>query len=390
MIIVCGETGSGKSTQTPQFILDDWLASSRAEENCEIVVTQPRRIATVGVAERICDERCVKIGGIVGYQIRLENKISASTRLTFCTAGILLRRLYSDPLLSTVTHVFIDEVHERTEESDFLLLILRDLVRKRKDFKIILMSATVNSELFAKYFNNAPVITVEGRTFPVQQYFLEETLAMSKFVLEADSQYCKKISKKDADELNQELEFMDVMANIKVPPRSVRDENLSLADLMARYSDYSKSVCKTLFLMDHFRINPELIESVLTLIVDCDESNWPRDGSVLVFLPGLGEIQTVYDALADTKLFGAKSRDFVLIPLHSTLSSDEQSMIFKKMPGKRKIILSTNIAETSLTIDDVVFVIDCGLSKVKYFDNNRNMESLETAWISKANAGKVI
>jgi ATP-dependent RNA helicase DHX57 len=211
------------------------------------------------------------------------------TRLTFCTAGILLRRLYSDPLLSSVTHVIIDEVHERSEESDFLLLILRDLVERRKDFKIILMSATVNSELFSKYFNGAPVITVQGRTFPVRQFFLEETIDLSKFVLEADSQYCKKISKRDTDALNQELEYSDTQATMKAPLRSIRDENLTLADLMARYSDYSRSVCKTLFLMDHFRTNPELIESVLTFIVNCEEAEWPRDGSILVFLPGLGK-----------------------------------------------------------------------------------------------------
>ncbi|KAG5667809.1 hypothetical protein PVAND_015778 [Polypedilum vanderplanki] len=388
--IISGETGSGKSTQTPQMILDDWLESGKMDKNCEIVVTQPRRIATLGVAERICDERCTKIGGIVGYQIRLENQISVSTRLTFCTTGILLRRLYSDPLLNSITHVIIDEVHERSEESDFLLLILKDLLIKRKDLKIILMSATLNSDLFSKYFNGAPIINIQGRTFPVTQYFLEEVIEKSRFVMEADSQYCKKISKKDADDLNQELEFMDVKANLNPPPRSIRDENLSLSDMLARYNNYSKTTCKTMFLMDYFRVNPELIEAILNYIVDqkgSSDPSWPHDGSILIFLPGIGEIQTVYDYLNDTKLFGVNSQEFKLIPLHSTLSSEEQSLIFKRMQ-KRKIILSTNIAETSITIDDVTFVIDCGLSKMKYFDNNKNMESLETAWIARANVAQ--
>jgi ATP-dependent RNA helicase DHX57 len=125
----------------------------------------------------------------------------------------------------------------------------------------------------------------------------------------------------------------------------------------------------------------------LSLTSSKTEPNWPGDGSILIFLPGIGEIQTVYDHLNDTRLFGAHSSDFRLIPLHSTLSSEEQSLIFKRMQ-KRKIILSTNIAETSITIDDVTFVIDCGLSKIKYFDNNKNMESLETAWISRANVAQ--
>ncbi|XP_070503518.1 putative ATP-dependent RNA helicase DHX57 [Chironomus tepperi] len=389
--IISGETGSGKSTQTPQFILDEWLEKStntNKPENVEIIVTQPRRIATIGVAERISDERCEKIGSIVGYQIRLENKISTSTRLTFCTTGILLRRLYSDPLLNSINYVIIDEVHERSEESDFLLLILKGLLEKRKDLKIILMSATLNAKLFSDYFNGAPVINIQGRTFPVRQIFLEDILEMTHFVMEADSQYCKKLSKKDEEALLQELEYMDIQANANPPPRSVRDENLSLSDLLARYKGYSKTTCKSLFMMDHFKINPELIESVLNYIIECDNKDWPRDGSILIFLPGLGEIQSVYDALMDSKNFGPRTDKFVIIPLHSSLSSEDQSMIFRKFNKKRKIILSTNIAETSVTIDDVVFVIDCGQHKEKHFDNNRNMESLETSWISRANCSQ--
>lgn len=136
-------------------------AGSKAPGRVDIIVTQPRRIAAVGVAERISDERNERIGGVVGYQIRLENKISSSTRLTFCTTGILLRRLYSDPMLQTVSHLIIDEVHERSEESDFLLLILKELLQKRPNLKVVLMSATLNSKLFSEYFNGAPVLTIQ-------------------------------------------------------------------------------------------------------------------------------------------------------------------------------------------------------------------------------------
>lgn len=351
-------------------------------------MTQPRRISAVSVAERVADERNERVGGVVGYQIRLENKISSSTRLTFCTTGILLRRLYSDPLLDSLTHLIIDEVHERSEESDFLLLILKEVLRKRPTLKVVLMSATLNAKLFSEYFNGAPVLSIPGRTFPVQQIFLEEILERSGFVLEPDSQYCKKISKKDEEQLMQELEYADVRANDNPPPRSTRDENLKLSDLISRYIDYSKTTCKTMFLMDPQRINPELIEAVLAYIVDSDDHEWPREGSILVFLPGLAEIQTVYDQLIDSRMFGPRAGKFLILPLHSTLSQEEQSLIFKKASGKRKIILSTNIAETSVTIDDCIYVIDCGLQKEKHFDSNRNMESLETVWISRANASQ--
>lgn len=389
--IISGETGSGKSTQIPQFILDDWInksVKSNKSDKIEIIVTQPRRIAAIGVSERISDERCEKIGNIVGYQIRLENKISASTRLTFCTTGILLRRLYSDPLLESITHILIDEVHERSEESDFLLLIIREVLTKRPTLKVILMSATLNAKLFSEYFRNAPVMNVKGRTFPVSQIFLEEALHLSGYVVEPDSQFCKKISKKDEEELMQELEYTDVKANIVPPPKSIRDENLSLSDTLARYHEYPRAVCKTLFMMDQYKINPEMIESILNFIVECNDKDWPKEGSILIFLPGLGEIQSVYDSLMDSRYFGPRSGNCVLIPLHSTLSSEDQGMIFKKFGKKRKIILSTNIAETSVTIDDVVFVIDYGMHKEKHFDNNRNMESLETVWVSRANAAQ--
>lgn len=391
VVVISGDTGCGKSTQVPQFILDQWMeqsADSKSPVKIDIIVTQPRRIAAVGVAERISDERNERIGGVVGYQIRLENKISSSTRLTFCTTGILLRRLYSDSLLENVTHLIIDEVHERSEESDFLLLILKEVLQKRPQLKVILMSATLNSKLFSEYFSGAPVLTIQGRTFPVQQIFLEDIIERSGFVLEPDTQYSKKISKKDEEQLMQELEYADVRANENPPPRFIKDENLKLSDLIARYIDYSKTTCKTLFLMNPLKINPELIESILTYIVDSDDHDWPHEGTILVFLPGLAEIQTVFDTLMDSKMFAPRSSDFVLIPLHSTLSSEEQGLVFKKMQGKRKIILSTNIAETSVTIDDCVFVVDAGQQKEKHFDSNRNMESLETVWISRANASQ--
>ncbi|XP_058449185.1 putative ATP-dependent RNA helicase DHX57 [Malaya genurostris] len=391
VLVISGETGCGKSTQVPQFILDNWLFQSskldRKVPHVEIICTQPRRLSAIGVAERVAEERVERIGNTVGYQIRLENKISTSTRLTFCTTGILLRRLQSEPTLDNVTHIIVDEVHERSEESDFLLLILKELLEKRRDLKVILMSATLNSNLFSSYFGDVPVLDIPGRTFPVEQLFLEDILERSGFVLETDSQFCRKLRKGEEEQLMQELEYADVKASNAAPGKSIKDENLKLADMFARYSDYSKPTCKTLYLMDPLRINPELIEHVLRYIVEGTDHGWPREGTILVFLPGLAEIKTIHETLCDSKLFGPREDKFILVPLHSSLSNEEQTLVFRKAPkGKRKIVLSTNIAETSVTIDDCVFVVDCGQMKEKSFDSNRNMESLDVVWVSRANA----
>ncbi|XP_034111914.1 putative ATP-dependent RNA helicase DHX57 [Drosophila albomicans] len=392
VVVISGETGCGKSTQVPQFILDNWFFQALQQPtkadlpHVEIICTQPRRLSAIGVAERVAAERLDRIGQLVGYQIRLENKISASTRLSFCTTGILLRRLASDPLLGSVTHVIVDEVHERSEESDFLLLILKHLLRSRPDLKVILMSATLNASLFSNYFGGAPVLDIPGRTFPVQQLFLEDIVEASDFVMECDTKFCRKLKKKEQDVLQMELEFADVQASGEPPGQKIKDEKLTLAETYLRYADYSKTTCKSIYLMEPMLINPELIESVLKYIVE-GEHDWPREGSILIFLPGFQEIQTVHDALLDSSIFSPRAGKFVLVPLHSALSSEDQALVFKRAPpGKRKIVLSTNIAETSVTIDDCVFVIDCGLMKEKCFDSNRNMESLDLVWVSRANA----
>ncbi|KAH8245590.1 hypothetical protein KR032_012249 [Drosophila birchii] len=392
VVVISGETGCGKSTQVPQFILDNWffrglqLPAKESLPHVEIICTQPRRLSAIGVAERVAAERLDRIGQLVGYQIRLENKVSASTRLSFCTTGILLRRLASDPLLGSVTHVIVDEVHERSEESDFLLLILKNLLQERKDLKVILMSATLNAALFSDYFGGAPVLDIPGRTFPVQQLFLEDILDMSGFVMEYDTKYCRKLKKQEQDVLERELEYADVQASGQAPGKKIKDEKLTLAETYQRYAEYTKPTCKSIYLMEPMTINPELIESVLKYIVE-GSHDWPREGTILIFLPGFGEIQTVHDSLLDHALFSPRAGKFVLVPLHSSLSGEDQALVFKKAPpGKRKIVLSTNIAETSVTIDDCVFVVDCGLMKEKCFDSNRNMESLDLVWVSRANA----
>lgn len=386
IIVISGETGCGKSTQVPQFILDDWLNNFEgSSKHVEIVCTQPRRISAIGVAERVSEERIERVGNTIGYQIRLENKISGNTRLTFCTTGILLRRLEEDPKLSSVSHVIVDEVHERSEESDFLLLILRDLLPLRRDLKVVLMSATLNADLFSNYFGGIPILEIPGRTFPVEQFFLEDIFDLTGYVIEEGCQFARPLKMSEED-LDAEIECCDVSSANAMPSPNVRDENLSLPQILARYKGYSVRTCKNMFLMDYERINFELIEEILMWIVRGDH-DYPRIGSILIFLPGISEITALYDQLCDHSEFSPRHGKYILLPLHSSLTSEEQSAIFRKpKEGVRKIILSTNLAETSVTIDDCVFVIDSGKMKEKRFDANRNMESLDTVWVTRANA----
>lgn len=393
VVVISGETGCGKSTQVPQFLIDQYFAELSAHNDfasckniqpVQIICTQPRRLTAIAIAERVANERCERVGNVIGYQIRLENKISNATRLTFCTTGLLLRRLQSDPMLDGISHIIVDEVHERSEESDFLLLILKELLAKRPNLRVILMSATLNATIFSDYFRDTPVLDIPGRTFGVEQYFLEDILQRTRYALELDSRFSRHLSKDEYQQLEENLE--DVLISNSCPPNKLKDERLSLVEMCARYCDYSRGVCRTLFQLDPMRINTELIETVLRHIIG-EATDWPQEGTILVFLPGLGEIQTVHEALCDSSVFSPQANRFVIVPLHSTLTNEEQALVFKKAPvGKRKIVLTTNIAETSITIDDCVFVIDCGQMKEKRFDSNKNMESLDLTWVSRANA----
>ncbi|XP_060104599.1 putative ATP-dependent RNA helicase DHX57 isoform X2 [Heteronotia binoei] len=398
VLVVSGMTGCGKTTQIPQFILDSSLEGP-ANKVANIICTQPRRISAISVAERVAKERMERVGVTVGYQIRLESVKSSATRLLYCTTGVLLRRLEGDLTLQGITHVIVDEVHERTEESDFLLLVLKDIMVQRPDLCIILMSATLNAELFSQYFNSCPVVNIPGRTFPVDQYFLEDAIAVTRYVLEHGSPYmrnAKKTGKKPtarhfrtaAEEVEEDLRRAGLLQDTHSckAKDSVPDQQLTFHQLMIRYKGLSTSVLKTMASMDLDKVNLELIEALLEWIVSGKHSYPP--GAVLIFLPGLEEIKTLYKQLQSNALFNNRhSKRCVVYPLHSSLSSEEQQCVFLKPPvGVTKIIISTNIAETSITIDDVVYVIDSGKMKEKRYDPSKGMESLEDTFVSKANA----
>jgi ATP-dependent RNA helicase DHX57 len=327
-LIICGETGCGKSTQLGQFILEHFL-ESKLGGTCNIICTQPRRISAISLAERVSAERVDQVGKETGYSIRGESKQSSRTKLLFCTTGVLLRMIHHDTELKHISHVIIDEVHERGVESDFLLVLLRDLLKRRSDLRVVLMSATIEASTVSKYFS-CPVVEIPGFTHPVEDLYLETILDQLDYVPKNLISKTKK--KTPEEELDDELEEIAL-------------GNVSMKRLVQTERDTG------------FRIDYELVARIVADICSKDEP-----GAILIFLPGIMEIKRCIEQIKDVN--SSILSQFEVFPLHSNLTSQEQSQVFRKMlPGKRKIVVSTNIAETSVTIDDVVFVIDTGRVK---------------------------
>uniref|UniRef100_A0A673N0X8 ATP-dependent RNA helicase DHX29 n=1 Tax=Sinocyclocheilus rhinocerous TaxID=307959 RepID=A0A673N0X8_9TELE len=379
VLVIAGETGSGKSTQIPQFILEELLANGEAAQPCNVVVTQPRRISATSLASRV--SLCGKTS-LCGYQIRMENRSGDATRLLYCTTGVLLRKLQQDRLLSSLTHIIVDEVHERSVQSDFLLTILKEVVHKRSDLHLILMSATVDCQKFANYFNRCPVVTIPGRTFPVEVFHLEDIVEETGYVLEQDSEYSQKFVEEEEEvSINITQKGGKTLLHQEL---IVRDSDPGW-DLSPELDHFSNRTRHVLQYMNPNKINMDLI---LDLLEYLDKSPQFRDvdGAVLIFLPGLAHIQQLYDLLTTDKRFSSKDR-YKLVALHSTLSSQDQSSAFTvPPPGVRKIVLSTNIAETGVTIPDVVFVIDTGKTKENRYHESSQVSSLVETFVSKASA----
>ena len=397
--VVCGETGSGKTTQVPQYLLDD--AIERGEgSSCRVVCTQPRRVAALTVAERVSAERCEArgvggAGSLVGHHVRLDAKVTKNTRLTFMTAGILLRKMHGDPLLRDVSHVVLDEIHERSLDGDFLLALLRDVPRRRralgmKPLKLVVMSATLDAELFCAYLGNCAAISAPGRTHPVTTIHLERIHDMLSYALDEDSRCCRRplgVSRGE-DALNAMSErdrsaAMDAWgADADGAWRG--DENPEYdpeyyATLDAPVSSLTR---RNLSRLDESVVDYDLIEALLAHI----DATEPRDGAFLVFLPGIGEVTRLIERLEAHPRFAPKKKAHAICALHSALSPAEQREAFKVFDKKRKIVVATNVAETSVTIPDVVVVVDSGRVKERQWDPRRNMASLEEGWVSRASA----
>uniref|UniRef100_A0A670XZ02 RNA helicase n=1 Tax=Pseudonaja textilis TaxID=8673 RepID=A0A670XZ02_PSETE len=352
VVIIRGATGCGKTTQVPQYILDECIHNGRAAE-CNIVVTQPRRISAVSVAERVAYERGEEPGNSCGYSVRFESMLPRPhASVMFCTVGVLLRKLEAG--IRGISHVIVDEIHERDINTDFLLVVLRDVVQAYPEIRVILMSATIDTSMFCEYFFNCPIIEVFGRTYPVQEYFLEDCIQMTKFIPPP-----KDKKKKDKDEEGTE----DDDANC----------NLICGD------EYGLETKNRMAQMNEKETPFELIEALLKYIETLNVV-----GAVLVFLPGWNLIYTMQKYLEMNPHFGTQR--YRVLPLHSQIPREEQRKVFDPVaPGITKVILSTNIAETSITINDVVYVIDSCKQKVKLFTAHNNMTNYATVWASKTN-----
>lgn len=313
-LTLVGETGSGKTTQIPQWCLEYCKSRTPPGQRRLVACTQPRRVAAMSVATRVAEEMDVQLGAEVGYSIRFEDCVSERTLLKYCTDGMLLREAMNCPLLDNYGVIMLDEAHERTLATDILMGLIKEIVRQRKDIKIVVMSATLDSGKFQTYFENCPLMSVPGRTFPVEIFYTPE------------------------------------------PEK-----------------DYLEAAIRT-----------------VVQIHVCEEV----EGDILLFLTGQEEIEEACKRIKrEIDNLGGEVGELKCIPLYSTLPPNLQQRIFEAAPPKRpngaigrKCVVSTNIAETSLTIDGVVFVIDPGFSKQKVYNPRIRVESLLVCPISKASA----
>ncbi|EFH64483.1 helicase domain-containing protein [Arabidopsis lyrata subsp. lyrata] len=376
VLVVCGETGSGKTTQVPQFILDDMIDSGHGGY-CNIICTQPRAIS---VAQRVADERCEPPPGfddsLVAYQVRHQNARSDKTRLLFCTTGILLRKLVGDKTLKDVTHIIVDEVHERSLMGDFLLIILKILIEKQSwdnalpKLKVILMSATVDAHQFSRYFGQCPIITAQGRTHPVTTYFLEDIYERTKYLLASDSPAA----------LSSDASITDELGSV-----NVRRGKRILCWLAGETVIWFQRTVLTRLTIPK-RLNEDIIDYELLEELICHIDDTCEEGAILVFLPGMAEINMLLNRLSASYHFRGPCGDW-LLPLHSSIASTEQRKVFLRPPkGIRKVVIATNIAETSITIEDVVYVIDSGKHKENRYNPQKKLSSMVEDWVSKANA----
>ncbi|KAG7498428.1 3-5 RNA helicase YTHDC2 isoform X1 [Solea senegalensis] len=500
VLMVVGETGSGKTTQIPQFLLDD---CHMRREACRMFCTQPRRLAVISLAERVAAERGESVGQTVGYHIRLENRISPKTLLTFCTHGVLLRTLMTgDSSLKTVTHVVMDDVDERDGLTDVLLTKMWSILEQIPTLKLILSSAALNVDLFHQYFDSCPVIHIKERQFEVQELFLEDVLKLTGFNIQDARKHEDETSRKEkqqtcltkwckaaendghggkqrslesvpdflqggrlldredstvtrqaennSEQLEQEMDLcisnsffsedldsfnrlfdLILYKNVHVDyahsemgatPLMVaasRGLVMQMEQLLIMGADITIKATNGWTALDFARScqHPDAVdllqasfplrelsgledqcgrselsseEQELDLIMDllhyiCSTT---CDGSVLIFVADYSHIVSLkYRIQREDQRFVAISERFQMFSVYSdTQTLDHKTVMDASPPGVRKIILSTNIAETSITISDVVFVIDSGKIKETSFDSISHVSMLKTVWISKASA----
>ncbi|MBA0744098.1 hypothetical protein Gogos_006735 [Gossypium gossypioides] len=304
VLVIVGETGSGKTTQIPQYLHEAGY-TKRGKVGC----TQPRRVAAMSVAARVSQEMGVKLGHEVGYSIRFEDCTSEKTVLKYMTDGMLLRELLGEPDLASYSVIMVDEAHERTVSTDILFGLVKDIARFRKDIKLLISSATLDAEKFSDFFDSAPIFKIPGRRYPVEIHYTK-----------------------------------------------------------APEADY--------------------LDAAIVTVLQIHVTQSP--GDILVFLTGQEEIETAEEILKHrVRGFGTKIAELIICPIYANLPTELQAKIFEPTPiGARKVVLATNIAETSLTIDGIKYVIDPGFCKMKSYNPRTGMESLLVTPISKASANQ--
>lgn len=305
VLVIVGETGSGKTTQLPQYLHEAGYTKGGLKVGC----TQPRRVAAMSVAARVADEMGVKVGNEVGYSIRFEDATSEKTILKYMTDGMLLREFMTEPDLGGYSALMIDEAHERTVHTDILLALVKDLARERPDLKLLISSATMNAAKFAEYFDDAPIFNIPGRRYPV-----------------------------------------DI----------------------------------------HYTPQPEAnyLAAAITTVFQIHTSQ--GKGDILVFLTGQDEIEAAEQNITEiSRKLGSRIAELVICPIYANLPSELQTKIFEPTPeGARKVVLATNIAETSLTIDGIVYVIDPGFVKENIYNPATGMSKLVAVPCSRASANQ--
>lgn len=392
--IVIGATGSGKTTQVPQILLERAIAAGNGG-HCNIICTQPRRIAATSVAHRVAHERGESLQQSVGYHVRFDARLpQPGGSIKYCTTGILLEQLKHDPhaIFDSISYILIDEVHERDLNIDFLMVVIKNVIDERKAAgksipHVVLMSATVDAELFAKYFATqsdsgdmipCPSISVPGRTFPVKEHFLGNIMQV---LIQSGGRELAMMRNDPQlkDYLQVESEFSKTYIQ--------QTEAKPIIDWKRQYvpAALDDGTSKALQEKQETYVPVPLIATTVAHI-----SSTTPDGAILVFLPGLEEIVSVERYLKNNRLYGLNFEDpsrFKICLLHSTIPKQEQGAIFEPAPnGCRKIILSTNIAETSVTVTDVKYVVDSGKMRETRYDQTRRITRLQCVWESKSNA----
>eukprot|EP00092_Neocalanus_flemingeri_P000813 GFUD01000866.1.p1 GENE.GFUD01000866.1~~GFUD01000866.1.p1 ORF type:complete len:1316 (+),score=569.14 GFUD01000866.1:71-3949(+) len=488
VVLVTGDTGSGKTTQVPQFVMEE---AAEAGHCVRVVCCQPRRLTAVTVAERVACERGEKVGGTVGYQIRLESCVSPRTVATFCTYGVLLRSLMGgDAVLSSLTHIVVDEIHEREAMSDFLVTVLRDALARHRNLRLVLMSATVDTEQFINYFPGCVHVSLEGKMFPVEEIYLENVLSMTNYstremerlkqsgMSSSSTVSMKELTVKLAMMASDDVVIEDAKQAVALPEMDDilskcfligTEEHFScLAAVLSREEgetdlvNYRHSTTGVTSLMvGASRGRLDMVELALQMGAECQaklSNGWTAlecarqqgqeecvrlleqyqavvegvvmgggevvttlsdeekevlelyqgtvdsdrvdhdlvlhllvhihtqqgEGAVLVFLPGYEDIAIVRDLIGQQAVL---SRDTTVVVLHSQVASGEHRKAFQPAArGRRKVVLATNVAETGITLSDVVFVIDSGKAKLKTYDALTNTTMLKSEWISQTSS----